>query len=47
MDNVYGERENFVVDDKMTMFSQQVIEVETECKSPCPSSAIMCIAMCA
>ncbi len=48
MDNVYEERENFVVDDKMAMFSQQVIEeVETECKSPCPSSAIMCIAMCA
>ena len=45
MDNVYGERENFVVDDKMTMFSQQVIE--SEFKSPCPSSAEMCIEMCA
>jgi hypothetical protein len=34
----------------MTSYSQQAIEeevVETECKSPCPSSAEMCIAMCA
>ena len=46
--NALGEGENFVVDDndndKMT-YSQQVIE--TQCKSPCPSSAEMCIAMCA
>ena len=48
MDNALGEGENFVVDDidtdKMT-YSQQIIE--TQCKSPCPSSAEMCIAMCA
>jgi hypothetical protein len=48
MDNVLGEGEKFVVDvnnnDKVT-YTQQ--EVETECKSPCPSSAEMCIAMCA
>ncbi|MGI9010845.1 MAG: hypothetical protein ACR2F1_06630 [Nitrososphaeraceae archaeon] len=49
MDNAHGEGENFVDDDndKMTMFSQQVVAAETECKSPCPSSAEMCIAMCA
>jgi hypothetical protein len=47
MDNVLGEEANFVVDnDKTTMmYSQQ--QLETECKSPCPSSAEMCIAMCA
>ena len=48
IDNALGEGENFVVDDndndKMT-YSQQVIE--TQCKSPCPSSTEMCIAMCA
>ena len=50
MDNAHGEGEYFVDDnkDQMTMYSQQIIEeVETECKSPCPSSAEMCIAMCA
>ncbi len=46
MDNAYGAGTNFVVDnDKTTMYSQQL--VETECKSPCSSSAEMCIAMCA
>ena len=46
MDNAFGEEKNFVDDnnDKIT-YSQQV--VETKCKSPCPSSAEMCIAMCA
>jgi len=48
MDNALGKGENFVVDDtdidKMT-YSQQIIE--TQCKSPCPSSVEMCIAMCA
>jgi hypothetical protein len=48
MENALGKGENFVVDDtdtdKMT-YSQQIIE--TQCKSPCPSSAEMCIAMCA
>jgi len=48
MDNTFGEGENLVVEhndnDKMT-YSQQV--VETQCKSPCPSTAEMCIAMCA
>ena len=42
-DNALGEGENFVVNnDKTIMYSQQAIEeqeVETECKSPCPSSA--------
>jgi len=50
-DNVLGEGETFVVNnDKTTMtsYSQQAIEdVETECKSPCPSNAEMCIEMCA
>ena len=52
MDNVYGKGENFVDDnnnDKMTtLYSQQEeVEVaETECKSPCPSTEEMCIAMC-
>ncbi len=52
MDNVYGKGETFVDDnnnDKMTtLYSQQEeVEVaETKCKSPCPSSAEMCIAMC-
>jgi hypothetical protein len=50
--NALGEEENFVVNnDKTTMtsYSQQAIkeEGETECKSPCPSSAEMCIEMCA
>ena len=53
MDNVYGKGENFVDDnnnDKMTtLYSQQEeVEVaETECKSPCSSTAEMCITMCA
>ena len=51
-DNALGEGEDFVVNnnDKTMMYSQQAIEeeeVETECKSPCPSSAEMCIEMCA
>ena len=49
MDNAFGE-ENFVDDihnEKMTSYSQQVEVMETECKSPCPSSAEMWIAMCA
>ena len=48
-DNALGEGEIFVVNnDKTMMYSQQAIEeVETECKSPCPSSAEMCIEMCA
>ena len=52
MDNVY-EEENFVDDnnkDKNTMYSQQdeeVVVAETTCKSLCPSTAEMCITMCA
>ena len=52
-DNALGQGETFVVNnDKTTMtsYSQQAIkeeEVETECKSPCPSSAEMCIELCA
>ena len=51
MDNAYGEGVNFVVYDndydydKTMMYSQQ--QLETKCKSPCPSAAEMCIAMCA
>ena len=39
--------ENFVEknNDKTTMYSQQL--VETECKSPCSSTAEMCIEICA
>ncbi len=50
IDIAFGEGENFVDDidiEKMTSNSQQVEVMETECKSPCPSSAEMCIAMCA
>ena len=43
--NALGEGENFVDDNDKTRYGEQVIE--TECKSPCPSSAEMCIAMCA
>ena len=49
-DNALGEGETFVVNDDKTMtYSQQAIEeeVETECKSPCPKSAEMCIEICA
>ena len=50
-DNVLGEGETYVVNNDKTpmMYSQQAIEeVETkECKSPCPSSAEMCIEICA
>ena len=44
--NAFGEEKNFVDDDndKTTLYSQQVVETK-ECKSPCPSSAEMCIAM--
>ena len=47
-DNVFGEGETFVVNNDKTMMmdNQQLLET-TECKSPCPSSAEMCIAMCA
>ncbi|HEX2405616.1 MAG TPA: hypothetical protein VHJ38_00290 [Nitrososphaeraceae archaeon] len=46
--NAFGKGEYFVDDDdnnNKIMYSQQV--VDTKCKSPCPSSAEMCIAMCA
>ena len=43
MDNAHGEGENFVDDKKI--YAQQ--SVETECKSPCPSTAEMCIQICA
>jgi hypothetical protein len=50
MDNAYGAGTNFVVDNDTTMMTdsqQQQVEVDTKCKSPCSSSAEMCIAMCA
>jgi hypothetical protein len=45
--NTFGEREYIVDEDanNKVMYSQQVIDMK--CKSPCPSSAEMCIAMCA
>ena len=47
MDNTFGEEKNFVDDDNdKTTYNQQLVETK-ECKSPCPSSAEMCIAMCA
>jgi len=48
-DNALGEGETFVVNnDKTMMYSQQTIEeVDTKCKSPCPSSAELCIEICA
>ena len=49
LDNVYAEGGNFIIvsDDKTMTYSQQVEEIETECKSSCPKSAEVCIAMCA
>jgi uncharacterized protein YxeA len=41
VDNALGDAENFVDEDKI--YAQQ--SVETECKSPCPSSAEICIKM--
>ena len=48
-DNALAEGESFVVNNvKTMMYSQQTIqEVVTDCKSPCPSSAEMCIEICA
>ena len=47
MDNAHAEGETFVVNnDETMMYSQQVV-AETKCKSPCPSSAEMCIEICA
>jgi hypothetical protein len=49
-DNALADGETFVVNnDKSMMSSQQTIqeEVGTDCKSPCPASAEMCIEMCA
>jgi hypothetical protein len=48
IDNALGEGENFVVDNnnsKTTNDTKQVIE--TQCKSPCPPTAEMCVEMCA
>ena len=46
MDIAFGEEQKFVYDSNdKTTYSQQ--EVEKDCKSPCPSSSEMCIAMCA
>ena len=47
-DNALGGGEIFVVNnDKTMMYSQQVVVDTKECKSPCPSSAEMCIEICA
>ena len=46
MDNAFGEEKNFFdVNNDKTTYGQQVIE--SECKSPCSSSAEMCIEICA
>ena len=47
MDNAFGEEKNFVDDNNKTTHSQQQVVETKECKSPCPSSAEMCIGMCA
>jgi hypothetical protein len=47
MDNALGEGINFVVDDNDNTMTYSQQQVESECKSPCPKSAEMCIAMCA
>jgi hypothetical protein len=42
-------REYFVDDDESNdniMYSQQIV-MDTKCNSPCPSTAEMCIAICA
>ena len=46
--NAFGEEKNYFVDDNndKTTYSQQVVE-KKECKSPCSSTAEMCIALCA
>jgi len=47
MDIAFGEEKNFVDDSNdKTTYSQQELETR-DCKSPCPSSSEMCIAMCA
>jgi hypothetical protein len=47
MDNAFGEEKNFVDDGNYeTTYSQQLVKTK-ECKSPCTSSAEMCIAICA
>ena len=43
--NALEEGENFIDDNDKTTYGEQV--VATTCKSPCPSTAEMCIAMCA
>jgi hypothetical protein len=45
MDNVFG-GQNFVDDSNEETTYSQVVETK-ECKSPCPSSAEMCIEICA
>jgi hypothetical protein len=45
--NGFVEEKNFVDDDNdKTTYSQQLAETK-ECKSPCSSTAEMCIALCA
>ena len=45
-DNALREGETFVVNnDETMMYNQQVVVDTKECKSPCPSSAEMCITM--
>ena len=42
MDNALGEGDNFILyKDKTITYSRQQQVIETECKSPCPSSSEM------
>jgi hypothetical protein len=47
LDNAFGEGKNFVIDNDKTITYSQQVEMETECKSPCPPTVEMRIAMCA
>ena len=47
MDNTLGEKKFVDDSNDETIYSQQLEVMETECKSPCSSSAEMCIEICA
>ena len=44
--NALGERE-YIVDNNKDQMMSTTQQLDTKCKSPCPASAEMCIAMCA
>lgn len=47
LDKTLGEGENFDIDNYKTMVYNTQQVAETQCKSPCPPTAEMCIQMCA